>query len=189
MPLVPAFCDTCGTAFSSGWNIENSTGIGFSNCQAGPCPACGGVGHIPDGIFNFIGSTIEILSAPDRTVAELSLLARILGAARANEETRDQVIARVENEVPSFSNLAKLLPENKPELYGFLAVVLAALQLFTQTPQPPSINITNVVQQVVVEPQRAQPANIPKATKKTGRNAPCSCGSGIKYKKCCGANK
>jgi hypothetical protein len=189
MPLVPAFCDTCGTAFSSGWNIENSTHIGFSNCQAGPCPACGGMGRIPDGIFNFIGSTIEILSAPDRTVAERRLLARILGAARTNEETRDQVIACVENEVPSFANLVKLLPENKPELYGFLAVVLAALQLFTQTPQPPSINITNVVQQVIVEPQRTQPANISKAAKKLGRNAPCLCGSGIKYKKCCGANK
>ncbi len=188
MPLVPAFCDTCGTAFSSGWNIENSTDIGFSNCQVGPCPACGGKGHIPDGIFNFIGSTIEILSAPDKTIAELKLLARILGAARANEETRDQVIARVESEVPSFSKLAKLLPENRSELYGFLAVVLAALQLFTQTLQPPSINITNVVQQVIVEPQHAQPADIPKAAKKLGRNGPCSCGSGIKYKKCCGPN-
>ena len=58
MPLVPAFCDICGTAFSSGWNIENSTDIGFSNCQAGPCPACGGMGHIPGVILGALVLTV-----------------------------------------------------------------------------------------------------------------------------------
>ena len=32
-------------------------------------------------------------------------------------------------------------------------------------------------------------ANQPRAAKKPGRNDPCPCGSGKKYKKCCGQNE
>jgi preprotein translocase subunit SecA len=35
----------------------------------------------------------------------------------------------------------------------------------------------------------SQPVTIRRKEKKIGRNAPCPCGSGKKYKKCCGANK
>ena len=34
----------------------------------------------------------------------------------------------------------------------------------------------------------AKPATVKREGKKIGRNAPCPCGSGKKYKKCCGAN-
>ena len=36
--------------------------------------------------------------------------------------------------------------------------------------------------------EEAKPATIRRKEKKIGRNDPCSCGSGKKYKKCCGAN-
>ncbi len=35
----------------------------------------------------------------------------------------------------------------------------------------------------------ATPATVRRTGKKIGRNDPCPCGSGKKYKKCCGANK
>lgn len=190
MPSVPAFCDTCGTVFNSGFFVENSMNISFSGNRSGPCPRCGGMGHVPDGVFNFIGNTIEILSAPERTVAELTHLSRILDEAKTKSETREQVASRIEKELPSLSKLAQLLPENRSELYGFLAVVLAAVQLFTQTPAAPSsttINVTQVIQQVTAEPQPQKVA--PRTAKKTGRNEPCPCGSGAKYKRCCGALK
>jgi uncharacterized protein YecA (UPF0149 family) len=190
MPSVPAFCDTCGTVFNSGFFVENSTNMSFTGNRSGPCPSCGGMGHIPDGVFNFIENTIEILSAPERTMAELTQLARILREAKAKSETREQVASRIEKETPSLSKLAKLLPENRSELYGFLALVLAAVQLLTQTPAAPSsttINITQVIQQVVAEPKAAKEA--PARSQKVGRNELCPCGSGAKYKRCCGALK
>lgn len=191
MPSVPAFCDTCGTVFNSGIFVENSTNISFAGNSSGPCPSCGGMGHIPDGVFNFIGNTIEILSAPERTIRELTNLAKILQEAKANSETREQVVSRIEKELPSLSGLTKLLPENKSELYGFIALVLAAAQLFSQAPpaqNSTTINVTQVIQQVITEPSvvKASPAH-PK--KKVGRNETCTCGSGLKYKKCCGALK
>lgn len=193
MPAIPAFCDTCGTAFNFGIFAENST-INFSGNKAGPCPRCGGIGHVPDGFFNFIGRTIEILSAPERTIRELQGLEKIFTEARSKGENNEQVVARVEKELPSLSSLANLLPANKAELYAFLGVVIATIALFTQSPNtPPSqtiVNINQVVQQITIAQPLAnsrQPQS--QWEKKQGRNEQCICGSGEKYKKCCGAIK
>ena len=194
MPTVPAFCNICGTAFNSGFFAEHAHNISFAGNTSGPCPKCGGMGHVPDGVFNFIGDTIEILSAPERTIAELMSLAKILREARAMAETRDQVAARIDKELPALSLLFKVLPESKNELYGFLGVVLAAVALFTQSGEKPAnqttINVTQVIETVIIDGngearQSAQRTTPPKQ----GRNEPCNCRSGIKYKKCCGSLK
>ena len=191
MPMLPAFCDTCGTVFGSGIVADNATNITFSGNRSGPCPKCGGMGRIPDGVFNFIGNTIEILRAPARTVAELTHLAEILREAQEKSQTKGEVSARIEKELPSLASLSKLLPENRAELYGFLAVVLAAVQLFTQSPQLPAtnvtINTTQVISQVLAPQPAATAATNAKSGPKVGRNEPCPCGSGKKYKKCCGS--
>jgi len=149
------------------------------------------MGHIPDGIFNFIGETIEILSAPERTINELLSLAKIIKKARTNAESKDQVEKRIKKELPGLSLLAKILPENKNELYVFLSLVLAALPLFKQAPEKQAnqttINITQVIENVITEGKNDTSQNPHHASNpKQGRNEPCNCGSGIKYKKCCG---
>lgn len=194
MPSVPAFCDSCGAAFNSGFFVENSTNITFDGNRSGPCPQCGGMGHVPDGVFNFIGNTIEILSAPERTVSELLGLARIVREARDKGENKEQVASRIEKELPSLSALAKLLPTNKNELYGFLGVVIAAVALYTQSgDKPPSqtiVNVTQIVQQITNEkPATPNQARSSASAEKQGRNETCRCGSGKKYKKCCGVLK
>lgn len=145
---------------------------------------------MPDGIFNFIGNTIEILSAPERTVSELLSLARIVREARDRGESKEQVTARIEKELPSLSLLTKLLPTNKNELYGFLGVAIAAVALYTQSGEkPPSqtvVNVTQIIQHITNEhPTTQHSATLPKQ----GRNEPCQCGSGKQYKKCCGTLK
>lgn len=152
------------------------------------------MGHVPDGVFNFIGKTIQILSAPERTVSELLGLARILREARDKGEDKEQVTARIEKELPSLSVLAKLLPTSKSELYGFLGVVIAAVALYTQSAdKPPSqtvVNVTQIVQQITNEqPQSRSQVRLSAALPNQGRNEPCQCGSGKKFKKCCGALK
>ena len=95
------------------------------------------MGHVSDGVFNFAGSTIEILSAPERTVQELTRLVEILSAARAAGAQTDAVANQIKTELPGLAALAKLVPSNRAELYGFLAVVLAAAQLYL-TVSPPT---------------------------------------------------
>lgn len=174
MPAVPAFCDTCGTVFNSGFFIENPTNVSFSRNRSGPCPNCSGIDHVPDGVFNFIGNTIEILSAPERTVSELLGLAALIQEARAKGENREQVAARIEKELPSPSILGKLLPTNKNELYGFLGLVIAAASLYTQSvDKPPSqtvVNVTQIVQQITTEqPQNQSQTRSSPARKKAGQ--------------------
>lgn len=192
MPSIPAFCDTCSTAFPSGIFVENASNVTLSGNRSGPCPSCGGIGHVPDGVFNFIGNTIEILSAPQRTVEELARLVQIIHEAKAKQQSNEQVAAQIKQELPGLSSLADILPKNRGGLYGFLGVVLATVTLLIQS--PPSQNITINVSQVVEQTFAA--ASAPKQkqqessqSKKTGRNAPCPCGSEKKYKKCCGTLK
>jgi len=193
---VPAFCDTCGAVFRSGFVVENSTNITFAGNRSGPCPVCGGMGHVPDGVFNFVGNTIEILSAPQRTLDELSRLAKILHEARETKQNPEQVAETIRKEVPGLSSLADFLPKTRAELYGFIALIVAVITLLTQGGQS-GRNTTNVtldqsINQVFVEtenvakPKEKAVPQVKQATPKVGRNDPCPCGSGKKYKKCCG---
>lgn len=155
MLFMPAFCDTCATAFNSGIFVENSMNLSFTGNKAGPCPSCGGMGHIPDGVFNFINNTIEVLSAPERTILELTRFAQILREAKAKTETREQVVSRIEQEVPALSSLGNLLPKNRSDLYAFITIVLAAISLFNQTlptQNSTTIIVTQVIQQVIAKP-------------------------------------
>ena len=193
---VPAFCDTCGAVFRSGIVVENSTNITFVGNRAGPCPVCGSMGHIPDGVFNFVGSTIEILSAPKRTVDELTRLARILREAREKRQSPEEVAQTIRKELPELSGLADLLPKTRADLYAFLALIVAVIALLSQgiggNGKSTNITVNQTINQVFVETESAastQPktAQSPrKTTPKVGRNEPCPCGSGKKYKKCCG---
>ena len=193
MPSIPAFCDTCGTPFPSGFFFENAINVTLSGNKSGPCPSCGGMGHVPDGVFNFINSTIEILSAPQRTIIELTRLSQIFREAKAKKQSTEQVATQIKQELPGLSSLADLLPKTRGELYGFLAVVLAVVQLLTPSPQPSqniTINVSQVVEQTLLNTatSKAVPRAIPNA-KKIARNDPCPCGSKKRYKKCCGGLK
>ena len=150
------------------------------------------MGHVPDGVFNVVGSTIEILSAPSRTIQELTRLVEILRTARSLQSKPEDVARNIERELPALAPLMQLLPANRSEWLAFLAVLLAIVQVYLAAnppgaPAPPLITINQVIQQTFVN-EEAPKSAVPKPrTGKVGRNEPCPCGSGTKYKKCCGA--
>ena len=215
MSSIPAFCDNCGAVFSSGFNINNSQNVSLKNNRVGPCPRCGGMGHISDGKFNFIGDSIEVLSAPTRTLDELTRLAQIINEAREKNQAPQFVSKRIEEEIPSLANFASFLPESRNELYGFFTLILALLTFLTpfflNSQRPPEISIDQVIKAAIQSYElgkRTLPdasANIstnlesskrvwstqavPQKSRKIGRNDPCPCGKNNKYKRCCGANR
>jgi hypothetical protein len=189
---IPAFCDTCGAVFPSGIVAENATNMALVGNRAGPCPVCGGVGHIPDGVFNFVGNTIEILSAPRRTIDELSRLTKILREAREKKEAPEAVAQKIRDELPDLAGLADLLPRTRAELYAFLALIVAVIALLSQGDRSPNtttnVTVNQTINQAFIETEKSakpQPKQ-EQSTKKIGRNLPCPCGSGKKFKKCCG---
>jgi SEC-C motif len=204
---LPAFCDTCGTAFLSGYVVgDGVTGLSLAGNSAGPCPKCGGQGHVPDGVFNFVDQTIEIVSAPGRTVDELSRFADIIRRARESGASSEEVAREIRESTPNIAGIADLLPKNRQDWYTFLSllvtIVAFAMQLTKQSENPPrNIIVNQVIEQVCKDwskqptvtkqpPKKAEKMAkrpLAKSGHKTGRNETCPCGSGKKYKKCHGA--
>ena len=189
---VPAVCDNCSNIFPTGCDVSNSTNVSFSGCSAGPCTKCGGTGHIPDGVYNFIGNTIEFLSGPERSFIELKKLASILERARDNNSDLKSVGKEIDDEIPELSLIKDLLPTTRSELYGFITILLTIISLtMNQTSSNGSskVEVNTVINNVYHQTSEAQGSHGSivkvKTEKKVGRNELCTCGSGKKFKKCC----
>lgn len=197
MSNVPVICDNCGLFFAAR-NLIDAPGstVTFQNSGYGPCPRCGAMGRIPDGTYAFIGDITHLLRAPQRTQRELQILTGIFENAQKRQANKDDIKRKVEQEVPQLAAIADLLPRNRAELYAFIALVIATLQLLLSTPgNLQSINIDSDVVINIATSQQARPSEIQvgqpaenstRKVVKVGRNEPCPCGSGKKYKKCHG---
>ena len=198
--LVPAVCDNCGAFFPSSINVINSIHVTFRDIGAGPCPKCGAFGHVPDGVYNFIGNTIQLLSGPSRTIFELDRLANILKKAKEEHTSLKEVKETIEAELPELTSIKELLPKSRVELYAFITIILMIIQLIIgqlNKNQIPNItinqvfnmlyeeNIPEVDKNLIKKDKIISPEYGEKKRKKIGRNDPCPCGSGIKFKKCC----
>ena len=196
MPRVPAVCEKCGAIFPSPVEVRarNASFQGiFVSCS------CGGVAHIPNGIYSAINATALAFSTGSVSEAQVNRLVAILEDARKGTLEPDQAADKIRSDVPELQTLADVLPKTRKELYTFLAVLIGILTLLFNALKP-SQKASGVseerVQQIVHESmeelyESAQPTP-PVASKEhssrpsVGRNAPCPCGSGRKYKKCCG---
>lgn len=132
MVHIPAFCDNCGAAFNSGIVVENCRSLHLSGNRSGPCPRCGSMGSVIDGVFNVAGDVIEILSAPQRTIDSLQKLSDILKAAAAKNQSAEEIAKNIEKDTPEFSGISKYIPKNATELVAWLTLILLAIQTINQ---------------------------------------------------------
>jgi uncharacterized protein YecA (UPF0149 family) len=146
---------------------------------------------VPDGTYNFIENTIELLSGPQRSRSDLERLAEILRAAKAKGASTQEVKEQVAKELPELRSLADALPKTRAELYAFVGIILTILTLLLsegRRSKNERIEINQVINQITqIAPSTglASPTSQPSgAAKPIGRNDPCFCGSGKKYKKC-----
>ena len=140
MPMIPAFCDNCGQAFPSGIFLENCQNVTMSGSKSGPCPKCGGMGTVLDGVFNVTERAIEVLSAPDWTLQRLQSLATIVKEARKSGAPPENVAKQLKEEAPELSSLADVLPKTRKELYAALGILLGAISIISKScegPVPP----------------------------------------------------
>lgn len=166
---VPAVCDNCGTIFPSSFEVSNSTNISFSGCGAGPCPVCGGMGHIPDGVYNFLGNTIEFLSGPSRSIAELERLAALLERAKTSNASSQAVAKEIDESIPELSSIKDWIPKNRSELYAFIALLLSALSLMinqSDSGEPSKVEVNTVINNVYQQAPEDKAASSPEKPKK-----------------------
>ena len=193
MFVMPAICQACGHVWPSGFVIRDSKNIMYEGCTVQPCPSCKtGVGRVPDGVYSSFGSVLEIVSAPEHSREDLARFVRLMKAFRSGEATREEVAAAIEKEAPAFNKLSDLLPHNRQDLYEFIQMIATILGLILGGITINNISVEQVINQQFNFHAPAQPAPPPRAVphlQQVSRNAPCPCGSGKQYKKCCGVLK
>lgn len=201
MARIPAICDKCSTIFPSGFNIAKvGAQASLSNCKAGPCPRCGGDGTILDGVYKAIDNATTEAFVGKQSIDKLKQLLGVLELAKKKQWGREEVIANINKTTPAFAKIADRLPKSRTELYAFIVIIIMVIntlinsgkniltkdELTRQTEV--TINNyyeTNSKNQSVTKPTLPV-KDIPINKKRVGRNDPCPCGSGKKYKKCCG---
>ncbi|WP_416392516.1 SEC-C metal-binding domain-containing protein [Burkholderia sp. LFS061] len=203
MAVIPAICDRCGTAFPSGfWMDGNTSGITFTGSKSGPCPKCGGVGSIPDGVYALVNGLIQFARAGGLPAERLAMLSEVATAARAQNWSREQFTDEAERRAPGAASLLSWMPENKSEWYTFIGILITVLALLqassgytlkdlisagaeqpaaARSSQAPSTSNTPRAL-----PQQARDPGMMRIGNKVGRNELCPCGSGIKFKRCHG---
>lgn len=198
MPQLPAFCDSCGTAFPSGFAIGGGGTATFIGNKSGPCPACGSMGSVPDGVFSAAGNIIRLLSGPQKTIEQLQRLASVISEARTTVSEPNKAVERIKQEAPELSSIVDVLPKTRMELYAFLTILLMAIATVIAAAaqykdhSPSEVEVQKMIEETIErsfrergEAKKQQPH---RAAPKPGRNDPCPCGSGKKYKKCCGGS-
>lgn len=202
---IPAICNSCGTMFP-GFTVEGNANFNLvlSGCTVGPCPTCGGKGNVIDGTYQFIGAALRRIADGSRTPEQLRQLQQILQQARQQAGAPREVPERIEAGAPEMSDFAAwmrqfLVPKNAGEFWQLIGVILAAiplLMLLNQKQELDDKQIAAIVEKAVSSTMEKAQAQSPSQTdtkpvattkKKVGRNDPCPCNSGKKYKVCCGS--
>jgi hypothetical protein len=186
---LPIFCNSCGTIFPSGNVVENLTDK--IDDISGSCPLCGESGQVPSDIYNFIGRAIELLTGPNKTIDELNKLSIILRNYQDNESGINEIRQQIKQEVPELTSIADLLPETRQNIYQLIQIILFIITIIitlTLEGQRGPITAEIIVAQLYKHLAPATDSADDKKSKnsKIGRNELCACGSGKKYKKCCG---
>ena len=107
MPDLPAFCESCGVAFPSGYFFEDVTGLTLSGAQSGPCPNCGGMGTVPDGVYNVIDRTIEIVAAPAHSREQWQRLLAALESIQKRDDLKESGYASATPDLIRFAPAAE----------------------------------------------------------------------------------
>jgi hypothetical protein len=217
MAPLPAVCESCGRLWTPDNLIGGEGRIEIADVRVGPCPHCGGMGRIPDGVYDLSRSVTRMVSG--LSLSDLTSLARVIADASHIVPTHgdlnpenvlvltnelhlidfDQIDAGnlsrlIRDEVPAAAGVADALRTNPQALGWLLMFVLTLIQTLVAlgampTRAPDTITPAQVEEIItrVGENLRpaAQPANVP-AAPKVGRNQPCPCGSGLKFKRCHG---
>jgi len=194
MANIPAFCENCNLFFSSGFHFENSI-VSLSGNKV-QCPNCKDMVPIPDGVFNFVNNTIEIIKAPNITTLKLEEYKNLLEKLRTEKASYNEIKSEIEKNAPELNSLSAFLPKTRTELYAFLGLLLTiiglALNLKSEDkPITNNININNITNNYNIqysEPKKDTISQEKVIQKKIGRNDRCYCGSNLKFKKCHGKN-
>lgn len=111
---LPAICDKCGTVFASSFVVGPGVKVIISSSKSGPCPKCGSMGTVPDGVYEIIDEVTAILKADNGK--KIYKLMSILDNVKANDTLND-IERKIKKETPQYNGIMgvirKLCDRNK----------------------------------------------------------------------------
>lgn len=194
---VPGVCEKCHILFPSGIAVRGK-GTTVVGCTAG-CPRCGTQSPILDGIYSNIGDALEFILR-EKGRETLQGLADFLRNAQQAGLSRDDITAKIDETAPELSSLKDWLPKTRKELYLVLGLIVTVLTMLLSSvaARVSKDDVQGYIHRAVQQAYQAQTQTQTQAQnvivnvnpeRSVGRNSPCPCGSGRKFKKCCGEGK
>jgi uncharacterized protein YecA (UPF0149 family) len=183
------------------FNIGGATNVHIEDVSVSPCPNCGGVGHIPDGIYSATTDTISVVATTAKSAESLATLLRILHRARDQRSSAEELAKSLDEEqtanLKPVAELIRRLPRKLDIKYWIgIAIAVVALMQGQVTDQKITgieSQVDQMYAQVLAQHPPATPVPVPRPPTSphrfanVGRNDLCPCGSGKKYKRCHGA--
>lgn len=138
MAIVPVFCDSCGSVWGAPNLIAGSGGhIQMTGSKAGPCPVCGGMGTIPDGVYDLIDDTLAVAESEQIRPDTLQSVIKLLEAAARGEMTPEEALEKTEAEAPALASVIGDYLKQKAPAASWLSLIVAILSALL-APQPPT---------------------------------------------------
>lgn len=173
MAMIPAVCDSCGAIFGSEGFIggTGAANITIRRSKVGPCPNCGGMGSIPDGVYDLQDDTVKVIQASGTSPETLQSLIGLLESLKRGEASSSQIIDRVEQDAPALApTVRNALSKSDPAQWVAMLIAVISLYLQTTAAQPPSAN--EVAEAIREKPVPAYPVPSPTANAKSPTSPP-----------------
>jgi hypothetical protein len=147
MATIPVICDdpNCGTLWGSTNFIGGeASGVILAGNKVGPCPRCGGVGSVPDGEFDLIEDTLEVVRSADLPRDVLQQLIDVMQAHASGNASDADVIEQVESTAPSLASVVRdYLAKSDPA--SWLTLLVTILLAMTQPTAPSAQDIAKEI--------------------------------------------
>ena len=203
-----AVCEnpSCGAIFEVRGFISgggNAT-VQMTGNKVGPCPRCGSMGYVPDGVYEYKDYLLTLVKGPKESFEILLKVKALLEIhqKRSQPATKQDIIDEIEKISPRVAEIVKKAPHTN-SLAPWIAIAIAAINLLMNTHQnylkPKDKTSDNKISEMFIQHLLDDNKKLTDKTlridslktdtlitKKVGRNDPCPCKSGKKYKKCCG---
>ncbi|MGI8440901.1 MAG: hypothetical protein ACR2NV_12070 [Thermoleophilaceae bacterium] len=155
MALIPAFCE-CGAVWATASFIAGDAAVvTMEGNRVGPCPECGGMSRVPDGVYSLVDDTLNVVTTAEGLGREgLQRLIEVLREARTPEEAAQ----RVSGEAPNLAPLVNLIVtrgsgQDWKQWAMLIATVLTVVLQYMQWqhPKSPSLPSAGTIAQEACE--------------------------------------
>ncbi|MGH2064787.1 hypothetical protein ACRCJ1_00110 [Aerococcus sp. L_4] len=127
---LPAICENCGRVFPSSFSANNST-MFMEGCKSGPCPFCGGIGLVPNGMYAVVDEMIKFVINENYTIKEMKDIKELFQVALRDNLTFEEIEEKAEKQN---IEIGSILPKNREELRGdikwFITILISILGLW-----------------------------------------------------------